>query len=89
MIRIIIEMWPGGDESKKRVLAVGNIWNDATGSRARGNYQGMFSKVSHKVFKAGGGIFRKGRVQGFPRTRLGVWDLLYRMLREAVGDRNP
>jgi hypothetical protein len=33
-------------------------------------------------------VWKKGEVKGFPRTRLGAWDLLYLALRNIVGSRN-
>lgn len=89
MIRVTIEMLPFGDDRRAYVMARGIIHNKGTGTRARGNYGAAISKVSHyRPLKAGGWL-RKGEIKDFPRTRLGVWDLLYRSLRELVGDRNP
>lgn len=36
-----------------------------------------------------GKSWRKGKVEGFPRLKLGPWDLLLRALVSAVGKRNP
>jgi hypothetical protein len=38
MLKIKIELWPFGDESKKRTLGELDIWNDATGTADFGNY---------------------------------------------------
>lgn len=32
--------------------------------------------------------WKSGGVAGFPRLKLGAWDLLYRVLQSAVGNRN-
>lgn len=89
MIRITIEMVPKGDEHRAFVMAKGHIYNAGTGSWARGNYGANISKVAHFKALNGGGWWKQGKITDFPRTRLGVWDLLYRALRELVGERNP
>lgn len=90
MIRITVEMVPLGNENKAYVMASGIIHNDGRGTRARGNYGVCISKVAHfPPGLNGGGWWKEGKIEGFPRTRLGVWDLLYRCLRELLGGRNP
>ena len=34
-----VEIWPYGSKSKRRQLGTAKIWNDGTGSDARGNYK--------------------------------------------------
>ncbi len=89
MIRITIEMVPFGDEKRAYVMAQGIIHNDGRGTKARGNYGAAISRVSHFRPLVGGGWWKEGKIKDFPRTRLGVWDLLYQALRELVGERNP
>lgn len=86
MIVIRIEMWPLGDESRKRELGVGHIINDGNGSVERGDYRVELLKSPE--YAKSPGIWKKGRVQNFPRLRLGPWDLLFRALAATVGDRN-
>lgn len=81
MIYIRIELWPFGDESKKRLLGEAVIANDATGNASRGNYKAILRNSTKRVF-------RKGTVEDFPRKRLNVYDLLYRVLKNTVGERN-
>lgn len=81
MIRVTVELLPYGDESRKQVLGRMAIVNDATGTPTRGNYHYAATGKSPQIWKRGG-------VKGFPRQRLLAWDLLYRVLRDAVGDRN-
>lgn len=38
MIKISIELWPGGDSSKKKEICKGMIANDGTGNHEIGNY---------------------------------------------------
>jgi hypothetical protein len=82
MIVIRVELWPHGDQSRAVELGGARIFNDGTGSPTRGNYHAT-------IFNRGGKVFWKsGRVEGSPRKRLGVWDLIFRALRKIVGDRN-
>ncbi len=91
MIRITIELIPHGIESRKSILGIATIVNDGTGGDGRGaanttgNYEVTLSKRGAQVSQ----VWRKGRVEGFPRLKLGVYDLLYRGLRNIVGSRNP
>lgn len=89
MIRITVEMVPLGNEEHSYVMATAIIHNDGRGSRARGNCHTAISKVAHHRPLVGGGYWKQGKIKDFPRLRLGVWDLLYRALRELVGERNP
>jgi hypothetical protein len=82
MLRITIELLPGGCEARKRTLATGTITNIGTGSLSQGNYFADFRD-------AAGRPWRHGTVTGFPRKRLLAWDLLLRVLKTLVGQRNP
>lgn len=77
MIRIKIEMVPGGDESKAYTLHKGTIINDASGTSTKGNYDFELSK------RGGPGTYKKGRVEGFARRQQGAWKLLYIVLKQA------
>lgn len=81
MLRVTIELVPWGLESQKRVLATAEIINDGSGTRTRGNY--VF-----RLFDRAGRLWKSGRVEGFPRQRLLAFDLLFRALKNAIGDRN-
>jgi hypothetical protein len=83
MIRVTVEMIPFGDESKKLVISVGNIWNTGEGSVGVGHYKFNISKRNQPKI-----VWKFGDINDFPRQRLNAWDLLYRALKEAVGDRN-
>ena len=84
MIRVTVEMLPGGQESHKRLLGVATIANDGTGLGPHGNYDATFSKWAPKQDE----IWKRGRVENFPRQSRGPWDLLLRALQSAVGARN-
>ena len=81
MLVVRIELWPGGCEDRKRTLATGTITNLGTGSKTRGNY---FADLRD----AAGRLWRHGTVTNFPRKRLLAWDLLHRVLRNLLGDRD-
>ena len=81
MIRIQIDMWPHGDEKRKYNLGEIRIAN-VGGTETQGAY--IFS-----LTKRDGGKWKSGILEGeFPRKRLGVYDLLFRVLRQVVGGRN-
>lgn len=83
MIRITVELVKWGDERLKRPLGVAEIWNDASGTRTRGNYK-------FRIWQAGTQkrLWKEGALKNFPRERLNTWDLMFRMLGAAVGARN-
>lgn len=82
MIRVTIELLPHGFETDKETLGVVEIANDGTGTLTNGSYR-------YKLFKRGmKGIWKSGGVSGFPRQKLGSYDLLYRVLKAAIGNRN-
>lgn len=83
MLVIKIELWPAGGDAR-RVVSKGyaTIVNDGSGTLTAGNYKVAISQVD------GDRPWKEGQVKGFPRKRLGAWDLLYRALREVVGERN-
>jgi hypothetical protein len=83
MIVVTIELWPGGDQQRKQLLGAVTIANDTSGTQMVGNYHYALAK------RRGEGAWRQGQVKGFPRQRLGAYDLLFRVLRSAVGSRNP
>jgi hypothetical protein len=83
MLRVTIELLPFGSENQKRTLGAIEIVNDGTGDVNTGHYDVT-------IFKWGEGrrVWRRGRVEAFPRRRLGPHDLLYRALAATVGGRN-
>lgn len=81
MIRITIEILPFGFEDNKRTVGSMEIYNDATGTATRGNYVfKFFDKLGRKRFN--------GEIKDFPRKQLTAWDLLFRILKITVGERN-
>lgn len=95
MIRVTIEMLPGGDESRRRVIGLIKIANHG---EVRLDGTSDYGVVLTKTPPFSGALkerWRKakfedddeaivGEVVGFHRTKRGVYDLLYRAL-EACG----
>lgn len=82
MIYVRVELWPGGDENhpRKQVLAEARIAN-ITGGDSTADYAYRLTGKSRSPMG-------KGTVCGFPRKRLMAWDLLFRVLHDARGERN-
>ncbi len=60
-----------------------NIANTGEGTPKIGKYRAVLFTKGNKPR-----IWKTALVEGFPRTRLQAYDLLYRVLRETVGGRN-
>lgn len=88
MIVVKVEMWPGGDESKRYELGRTYIYNDGGGTGKRGNYEvrvcrkGSFTPDARKIV-SGKGFTRTGRVDNWPRKSYNIWRLILRCLMSA------
>lgn len=82
MLRVTVQLLPGGDESKPETLGVAYIINDGTGTNTTGYYKTAFSQRGGKRW------WKKGSVDDFPRLQRNAWDLLYLALKGVVGERN-
>jgi hypothetical protein len=79
MLYIRIELWPRGDKSRARVLHEGTICNEGGAAAAtRGNYSVVLND-------RGGRPRWRGFLMGFPRKRLGAWELLRQALNAVLG----
>ncbi len=83
MIRVTVELLPHGFEDRKRHLGTMELWNTGEGGIDVANYEGTLSKWGRPKQ-----VWKRGRIEGFPRQRLGPWDVLLRMLVAIVGKRN-
>lgn len=79
-VRVTIELIPKGIGEPKRLGTI-DIINDRTGDRSRGNY-------TARMYDRGGRLWRTVRVEGFPRRQLLGFDLVFRVLDKAIGERN-
>jgi hypothetical protein len=66
MIVVRIELWPGGDEGRKRLIGQARIANDGSGTAEVGNYD---VRLSHSgVYADRPGTWKRGRVEGHRRS---------------------
>ena len=88
MIVVRIELWPAGDRERRRDLAVVVIGSDLTGTDQQGNYRVVASHqagtryaktLEPRDLLAGVGVWKRGRVEAFPR-RLGAVQLVRRAM---------
>lgn len=82
MMRVILEIIPKGDESRKFVAGVLTVTNDASGTKEVGNYD---LSISGPVQDEPGHAlnnehWERGRLEGFARKR-GWWSCV----KEALG----
>lgn len=82
MLRITVENVPHGIESLKDDIGTITIVN-VGGTPDNGNY--CYSITHHTM---PGVVWRSGKIEGFPRKQMLVWDLLYQILKDAVGNRD-
>lgn len=83
MIEITVKLIPHGRRDlKPETLGVCVIANTGKGTPTKGKYFYALKGKSNKVL-------REGYINDFPRKRLLAWDLLYRILHECFGARNP
>ena len=82
MIKITVEIIPYGI-GKPKIIGVMTISNTGKSliTPSRGDY-------TYKITKKNNYLMRSGEVENFPRKKLLVWDLLYRILRKEFGERN-
>lgn len=83
MLRVTIELLPGGSAVGRRTIGVINIGNDGTGTPEVGNYNVSASHAG-KFFDLDRGPYKTGRVVGFLR-KLSPYRLLFRALK-AMGE---
>ena len=76
MLVIKIELWPRGDESRKKVIGHARIINDGSGNLTRGNYICQFWGKTKRMW-------REVDVKHFPRQSYGPWILLKRALEKV------
>jgi hypothetical protein len=87
MLKITVELISAIDGSRDKKWE-GLIYNDGTGTPERGNYVAAFGPKGGKIAALAGKYgtrqrgWRYARFKDFPRKRLGVWDLLGRLLNQ-------
>ena len=88
MLRITVEIFPKGDESKRSVICIADIWNTGLTSLKTdgvyGDYEARFMQsVSYNPKK----VWKKGFAKKIHRKNRGVWDILYLCLKNAGLDK--
>jgi hypothetical protein len=83
MLVIKIELWPLGDQTRKRDLGTMFIVNNGNGNKTLGSYEIMLSKWGSPDVP-----WRVGVVAGFDRLKGSPWDLMRRAIIAATGQRN-
>lgn len=89
MIVVKLELWPGGNQSKKIGLGSAKIHNAGrVGDNGLCRY-GVRLLKGEKFSGRAGEVYREGEVPAFPRRdkRFGPWELLALALEATVGDR--
>lgn len=83
MLVVRIELWPLGDESQARTVALARIWNDGTGDTYTGNYYGQIVKTEEDLLAQPSlGEMRKiARVKNHSRLQ-SPWALVGRFIRK-------
>jgi predicted house-cleaning noncanonical NTP pyrophosphatase (MazG superfamily) len=76
MLRITVELWPGGRESGKRVIAIADIARVKDGAQA--DYE---VELQEKLLESVGEI---AHVRNYPRWSASVWDLVGRCITAAL-----
>lgn len=89
MIRVTIELCPGGIEDPEMVehLGTAKIWNDMEETLEKGRDWGSY-KVKLSKWTSPTAIWKRGKVRGFRRKTRGPYDLLFLALLDTVGKRN-
>jgi hypothetical protein len=83
VIRVTVELLPHGIEARKRHLGTMELWNTCEGNSTIANYEATLSKWGRPAE-----VWRRGRIENFPRARLGPWDVILRLLVQIIGRRN-
>jgi hypothetical protein len=83
MIRVTLELISArtGETSHLGTIVIAN--DGESPDPSIGHYNACLSKRGQPKKQ-----WRAGSIRGFPRLRLGPYDLLYRVLHATVGDRN-
>lgn len=84
MIYCRIEIWPGGDRRRARTLGEATIAN-VGGSAQVGEYDAKIMKSPEYAKRPG--VWKQAKLTGFPRLKLGPWELLCMALIACVSGR--
>ena len=85
MLYVSAQIWPNGDENHAREIGSIRIWNESN-LAAESNYGYDIQQSGSTVTCSPAGS-KLGRITGFRRNKLGMFDLLYRVLKQAGAGR--
>jgi hypothetical protein len=81
MLRVTIDLCPGGDTEKARPIGLILIANDGTGTKSMGNYNVALAHEGRHFGKKG--TYKKGRVKGFYR-QMSPYHLVLKALKACL-----
>lgn len=86
MLRVTVELLPGGREGSARTLSVAHIWNQ--GRSKKGNHYGIrlgseAPDIEHNE-QAYDKDNRTGELRNYPRWSASIWDLVARSLQRTL-----
>ncbi|ODV42739.1 hypothetical protein AWV79_24265 [Cupriavidus sp. UYMMa02A] len=76
MLRVTVELWPGGRTNGRRTLATADIWRARSGARADYEFELGDDLLPDQVWR--------GCLQDYPRWSATVWDLVARSIAVAL-----
>lgn len=82
MLVIRYEIWPGGDQEKRRILGTIAIANDGTGDHNTGNYKYTVTGKRGLTLKYG-----LGNIKGYKRQVHSPWKLAWEVLDKMFKER--
>lgn len=81
MLRITVELWPGGLETGKSKIAQMDIANIGVGTKG-----GQYRNYKGRLYRRGkwGTVQKTAVLENYPRESYTVWVLVMRMLKELL-----
>jgi len=86
MIRVTIEMLPGGMEDAKYTMHVIEIWNDIRETMKNRRYGNYGYRISRKLTGDKVTWHKEGRIEKFPRAAKNSVHLLLAVLKDGYED---
>jgi hypothetical protein len=80
MLKVIVELWPGGRESGKRVIATADI------ARVKNGVFADYEVELHEALLEDTGVGEIADMRAYPRWAASVWDLVGRCIAAALNN---
>lgn len=83
MLVVKVELWPFGNETEKREIAIMRLWNDGMNveDKLTWNYKG---DSTYLAYPSRTECHLEGRVNGYNRNNPNVWNLIKRMIDDML-----